>query len=177
MSWSITLDAIDEPVREAQMDQKELNDNPADPRVYFAAEWTLLAWVRTGLAMMGFGFVVARFGLFLRELAAVPGMPHQKHTGFSLWMGTTLVVLALPPGLPLEAIQQISPHLLRSDHAPFWEKGIPAVMWTDTSEFRNPNYHQPTDTPETLDYEFMAEVGKLLAAVVVGQAPPITLPS
>jgi putative membrane protein len=39
--------------------------------VYFAAERTLLAWVRTGLALMGFGFVVSRFGLFLRELAAV----------------------------------------------------------------------------------------------------------
>jgi hypothetical protein len=40
-----------------------------DPRVRFAAERTLLAWIRTGLAMMGFGFVVARFGWFLRELA------------------------------------------------------------------------------------------------------------
>jgi Zn-dependent M28 family amino/carboxypeptidase len=77
-----------------------------------------------------------------------------------------VVGLAIPEGLPLNAIQQISPHLLRSDHAPFWEKGIPAVMWTDTSEFRNPNYHQPTDTPDTLDYEFMADVGKLLVEVV-----------
>ena len=71
-----------------------------------------------------------------------------------------------PKGLPLNAIQQISPHLLRSDHAPFWEVGIPAVMWTDTSEFRNPHYHQPSDTPDTLDYEFMAEVAKLLVEVV-----------
>ncbi len=39
-------------------------DRP-DPRVFFAAERTLLAWVRTGLAIMGLGFVVARFGLFL----------------------------------------------------------------------------------------------------------------
>lgn len=45
----------------------------ADPRILFAAERTLLAWVRTGLALMGFGFVVARFGLFLRELAAARG--------------------------------------------------------------------------------------------------------
>src|SRR3984957_9190043 len=80
-----------------------------------------------------------------------------------------LVGLAIPEGLPLAAIQQISPHLLRSDHAPFWENDIPAVMWTDTSEFRNPNYHKPTDTPGTLDYEFMAEVGKLLIAGVVGR--------
>ena len=37
-----------------------------DPRVYFAAERTLLAWIRTGLTVMAFGFLVARFGLFLR---------------------------------------------------------------------------------------------------------------
>src|SRR3981081_2949657 len=42
----------------------------SDPRVFFAAERTLLAWVRTGLTVMGFGFVVARFGLFLDLLAA-----------------------------------------------------------------------------------------------------------
>jgi len=35
---------------------------------YLAAERTLLAWIRTGLALMGFGFVVARFGLFLQQL-------------------------------------------------------------------------------------------------------------
>jgi putative membrane protein len=42
----------------------------SDPRVFFAAERTLLAWVRTGLTIMGFGFVVARFGLFLHLLGA-----------------------------------------------------------------------------------------------------------
>ncbi|HAB15828.1 MAG TPA: hypothetical protein DCE44_05190, partial [Verrucomicrobiales bacterium] len=42
----------------------------ADPRVFFAAERTLLAWIRTGLTIMGFGFVVARFGLFLRLFVA-----------------------------------------------------------------------------------------------------------
>jgi putative membrane protein len=41
---------------------------PNDPRVYFAAERTLLAWLRTGIAVMGIGFLVARFGLFLRML-------------------------------------------------------------------------------------------------------------
>jgi hypothetical protein len=77
-----------------------------------------------------------------------------------------VVGLALPQGLPASFIRQLSPHLLRSDHAPFWEKNIPAVMWTDTSEFRNPHYHQPTDTPDTLDYGFMAEISNLLVSVV-----------
>jgi aminopeptidase YwaD len=44
-----------------------------------------------------------------------------------------------------------------SDHAPFWDAGIPAVMVTDTAFFRNPHYHQPSDTLETLDTEFIRE--------------------
>ena len=66
-----------------------------DPRNYFAAERTLLGWIRTGLAMMGFGYVVARFGLFLREIAASrTGVPPQ-HTSLSLWLGTALVLLGV----------------------------------------------------------------------------------
>lgn len=44
-----------------------------DPRVFFASERTLLAWVRTGLAIIGLGYVVARFGLFLRIMAREAG--------------------------------------------------------------------------------------------------------
>src|SRR5262245_27924738 len=66
---------------------------PLDPRVPLAAERTLLAWVRTGLAMMGFGFVVARFGLFLRELH--PEGPLPRHAGLSVWIGTAMVVLGV----------------------------------------------------------------------------------
>jgi hypothetical protein len=57
--------------------------------------------------------------------------------------------------------------LNRSDHAPFWQAGIPSIMWTDTSEFRNPHYHRASDTPETLDYAFMAQVAKLALARVI----------
>ena len=66
------------------------------------------------------------------------------------------------PESPLGQIRLIAPHVFRSDHDPFWRNGIPALMWTDTAEFRNPHYHQPTDTPGTLDYGFMAEVTRLL---------------
>lgn len=45
-----------------------------------------------------------------------------------------------------------------SDHGPFWDQGYPALMVTDTAWFRNPHYHAPTDTPETLDYDRMARV-------------------
>jgi Zn-dependent M28 family amino/carboxypeptidase len=49
-------------------------------------------------------------------------------------------------------------HLTRSDHLPFWEAGVPAIMVTDTADFRNPNYHTPKDTPDTLDYGRLAEI-------------------
>jgi putative membrane protein len=80
-------------------DDNEKRDGTLDPRVYFAAERTLLAWVRTGLAMMGFGFVVARFGLFLRELAAVSDVSKHQRSGLSIWVGTTLVIFGVAVNL------------------------------------------------------------------------------
>jgi putative membrane protein len=58
---------------------------------YLAAERTLLAWIRTGLAMMGFGFVVARFGLFLQQLQVIQNASPVKTYGLSLWFGTLLI--------------------------------------------------------------------------------------
>jgi putative membrane protein len=66
-----------------------------DPRIYFAAERTLLAWIRTGLAMMGFGFVVARFGLFLRELQAAHEIQSARSSHGSVWFGTVLVLMGV----------------------------------------------------------------------------------
>jgi hypothetical protein len=54
----------------------------------------------------------------------------------------------------------------RSDHAAFWERGFPAIMVNDTANFRNPNYHRGTDTPETLDYERLADITAATAFTV-----------
>lgn len=57
----------------------------------------------------------------------------------------------------------VLPDILRSDHAAFLANGYPALMATDTANFRNPNYHQPTDTPDTLDPAFLT--GSIRAAL------------
>ena len=59
-----------------------------------------------------------------------------------------------------------------SDHRNYWAEGYPALMVTDTSFLRNPHYHQPTDTPETLDYRRMAEVVRLIHAGLLEHARP-----
>jgi Zn-dependent M28 family amino/carboxypeptidase len=53
---------------------------------------------------------------------------------------------------------RILPAVRLSDHASFWDNGYRAVMVTDSAFFRNPNYHLPSDTMDTLDYRFMAEL-------------------
>ena len=62
-----------------------------DPRVYFAAERTLLAWIRTGITVMGLGFVVARFGIFLQYVSHGADQ-HHKH-GLGLGIGVTFIIL------------------------------------------------------------------------------------
>jgi Zn-dependent M28 family amino/carboxypeptidase len=66
-------------------------------------------------------------------------------------------------GLPVQSLAvpgdgQVLPDTRRSDHSAFWDRGLPALMVTDTSFLRNPHYHQPSDTPDTLDYPFLARV-------------------
>lgn len=86
------------------------------------------------------------------------------------------------PDLPVTGLQvklgveKFFPVLSRSDHAPFWVKKIPAVMWTDTSEFRNHHYHKSTDTPDTLNYRFLRQVTQLLTASVIQQAETELVP-
>jgi putative membrane protein len=62
-------------------------------RLHQSNERTLLAWVRTGIAIMAFGFAIARFGVFLRQVAALGGAVHVAPGAGSAWIGTMLVGL------------------------------------------------------------------------------------
>ena len=71
------------------------NDMAGGPSDYLAAERTFLAWIRTGLALMGFGFVVARFGIFLQALQMNQSNMPSRPYGPSFWFGTALIVLGV----------------------------------------------------------------------------------
>ena len=58
----------------------------------------------------------------------------------------------------------------RSDHSPYWAEGIDAIMLTDTANFRNPHYHEDSDTIDTLDFEFMARIIRAVAACAIDWA-------
>ena len=60
----------------------------------------------------------------------------------------------------LPGVGWVMPDSRRSDHASFWDQQLPAVMLSDTANFRNPNYHRASDLPSTLDGEFLAAVGR-----------------
>lgn len=77
--------------------------------------------------------------------------------GFKKASRLSLFSICLP-----EKIQEIR----RSDNSSFWDAGYPALMLTDTSFLRNPNYHQPSDTPDSLDYDAMTEVALGVASAV-----------
>lgn len=87
---------------------------------------------------------------------------------------------AAAPGLRVLAaktwrpVHRLLPDLTRSDHFPFWRAKIAATMWTDTANFRNPNYHRASDTPDTLDYDFLQDVTELLSSVVLTDAAGTT---
>ena len=75
----------------------------------------------------------------------------RAHSGFSL---KTAILPGVFSGLAL------------SDQLNFWDQGDPAIMLSDTAFYRNPNYHENTDLPDTLDYEKMAEVTRALVSAL-----------
>jgi Peptidase family M28 len=68
--------------------------------------------------------------------------------------------------LAVPTFGKIGSDLIRSDHAPFWEAGIGAVLITDTANFRNPHYHQPSDTLETIDSTFFVGSAQMVINAV-----------
>ncbi len=95
-------------------------DAHEDPRIYFAAERTFLAWLRTGLGLMGIGFAVSRFGLFLREIHLGASLP--LHTlGVSVYSGVTLVMLGVIVNVAA-VVYHI--HTVRRLQAGTWESGL-----------------------------------------------------
>jgi hypothetical protein len=74
--------------------------------------------------------------------------------GLSSRMGKYLPTKVLP--VPLKG--DVLPDVRLSDHSPFWDEGYNAMMITDTSFLRNPHYHEPTDTIDTLDLDFFCKV-------------------
>jgi putative membrane protein len=79
---------------------RPIEERPAaDLRDYLAEERTFLAWIRTGLTLMGFGFVVARFGLFLEVMQVTRGGSAAQHHGLSPWIGTAFIAAGVAVNL------------------------------------------------------------------------------
>jgi hypothetical protein len=84
---------------------------------------------------------------------------------------TVAAAMRTVPGLPVETLVVpgngwVFPESRLSDHAPFWDRGYPALLLTDTAFLRNPHYHQPSDTVETLDLDFLTRVCQGVVATI-----------
>jgi Zn-dependent M28 family amino/carboxypeptidase len=101
----------------------------------------------------GMGLIYPRYGDFIAVTGNFASAGHVLRLGRGIRKGSAINARRL---VAPERIGGIN----RSDNQSFWEMGYRAVMVTDTANFRNKNYHQETDTPDTLDYEAMAEVVK-----------------
>jgi hypothetical protein len=87
----------------------------------------------------------------------------QKITDMSHYCGLANTLGVLAPG---DGTYFLSSVFMRSDHGLMWYKGIPAVFLTDGANFRNPNYHMPSDLPSTIDKEFLVNNTRLLTAAI-----------
>lgn len=97
------------------------------------------------------------------DFIAAVGDKRAGDTLIAIWSagkehGLPVLPVSLPPGHHA--------HGARSDHHPYWLSGRMGIMITDTAEFRNPHYHQPSDTLETLDLDFAAQATRTVATAV-----------
>lgn len=102
------------------------NAAPEDPGrpdsgLRLGLETTLLAWVRTGLALMGFGFVLARFGLFLQQLEEM-GHAAARQVQASLWFGIVLILFGVAVSLAAAVLHY--PFMMRTRQG---ETDLPAT--------------------------------------------------
>jgi hypothetical protein len=107
----------------------------------FAGDWTLVIYRNSAAA------VARAFGAGLAHLAGA-------HVPILMRDPVDLAVVGKVLRYALPVVNNFG----RSDNHSFWAAGIPAIMITDTADFRNPNYHRPTDTPDTLNYDRLAEI-------------------
>jgi len=96
---------------------------------------------------------------------------HSRHLGGAVLKGFRKNKDLQVESLFLPFDGRILPETRMSDHASFWDAGLPALMVTDTAFFRNPNYHLPSDTIDTLDFTFMAQLVKSLELALL-ELPP-----
>lgn len=102
-----------------------------------------------------------------RKLAALLAGANQ-----SLKEAVPLVFIRDPLDLPVlgALLKRLVPalrNLLRSDHVPFWQAEIPTIQITDTANFRNPNYHRPTDTTDTLNFTALQRLTQTTAITIM----------
>jgi Zn-dependent M28 family amino/carboxypeptidase len=89
------------------------------------------------------------------------------------WLGNRYIAAA-GRYAPLDILKTINPSVTGSDHSPFWDQGYSALLAIEDSPLRNPNYHHPTDTLDTLDLDFAAAVTKASLAAVAELAQPVS---
>lgn len=113
------------------------------------------------LEMLGYTTDEANFIIVLGNTASIRLTDAFRRAGDAYVPELTVPIVNLPGN------GEEQPDSRRSDHAPFWDAGYQAVMVTDTANFRNPNYHEPSDTLDTLDLTFATNVTKEVLATTV----------
>jgi Zn-dependent M28 family amino/carboxypeptidase len=98
-----------------------------------------------------FELLYPRNGDFIALVGNVPSRRFTKRVKLGFMKHAELKVVSLNT-------TSMVPGVDFSDHRSFWKHGYPAFMVTDTAFYRNPNYHGPADTPDTLDYAKAAQV-------------------